>query len=257
MKNSLSIALMQSEIKWHDPVINFETTKVSITQLSEVDIVVLPEMWSSGFTMHAHKYHQYTEQAIDLMRQWSLDLNACVIGSLITKVNDHYYNRLYAIDGGEVIATYDKKHLFGHSGEDRFFEPGNKKSLIDYKGWKICLNICYDLRFPVWCRNTEDYDILLFCANWPDKRISAWDTLLRARAVENQCYVVGTNCYGKDVWDNTYAGHSAIVDYSGGVIGSLIGESGIVSGIIKKDDLNDFRQKLPFLKDRDQFMLKD
>ncbi len=255
MQDSLSISLIQLHQIWHDAEANLTTAQSEIAKILEADIVVLPEMWASGFTMYAHKNYQHTAEALRLMKEWSVDLDACVIASLITKVEDQYYNRLYAIVGGEIITTYDKKHLFRHSGEDRFFEPGDKKSIITYKGWKLNLNICYDLRFPVWCRNLEDFDIQLFTANWPDKRISAWDTLLRARAIENQCYVLGTNCYGNDVWGNSYAGHTAIVDYNGAVVSSLSDTSGIVSATINKEALMQFRESLPFLRDRDRFTL--
>jgi omega-amidase len=255
MQEDLSISLIQLHQTWHNPQANFDTAKAEIAKIKEADVVVLPEMWSSGFTMYAYKYYHHTEDALSLMKRWSIDIDACIIGSLITKVGEEYYNRLYAVISGNVYATYDKKHLFKHSGEDRFFKPGDKKSIIDYKGWKISLNICYDLRFPVWCRNIEDYDIQLFSANWPDKRIGAWNTLLQARAIENQCYVVGANCYGNDVWGNSYAGYSTIIDYCGTEINSLHSKGGIVNATISKESLQSFRKSLPFLRDRDCFTM--
>lgn len=253
MSNTLSINLLQLSIKWHDPAYNFDNANREVEGMANCDLIVLPEMWSSGFTMFAHKFHQYTSEAINLMKKWSQFHDACIVGSLITKVDELYYNRLYVVESGEVQATYDKKHLFAFSGEDRYFDGGNQRLIYTYKDWRLCLNVCYDLRFPVWCRNTDDYDILLFSANWPDKRISAWNMLLRARAIENQCYVIGTNCYGQDTWHNTYEGHSALISYDGSNVVTLVGEGGVLHSEIRKSDLTKFREALPFLKDRDSF----
>ena len=255
MSNTLSVHLLQLPIKWHDPKTNFESANEQVQAMEKCDLIVLPEMWSSGFTMFAHKFHQYTQEAIDLMKAWSQLHDACIVGSLITKVEENYYNRLYIVEDGKVAATYDKKHLFAFSGEDRYFQGGEQRLIYTYKEWRLCLNVCYDLRFPVWCRNTDDYDILLFSANWPDKRIAAWNTLLRARAIENQCYVIGVNCYGEDTWHNTYAGHSALISYDGSDIMTLEGKGGVISSEILKSDLSHFRKALPFLKDRDSFQL--
>ena len=215
MSYSLSTAVVQLPIKWHEPELNMSHAQAEMDKLNNVDLVVLPEMWSTGFTMFAHKLHDSTSQAIELMKKWSKALDACIVGSLITKQGEQYYNRMYAVINGQVSTYYDKKHLFGLSGEDRFYQGGEQREIIEYKSWRINLNICYDLRFPVWCRNREDYDIALYSSNWPDKRIEAWDILLQARAVENQCYILGANCYGEDVWHNKYSGHSAIVQYDG------------------------------------------
>jgi len=255
MSNSLSTAILQLPITWHKPDINISTADAELAKLQDVDLVVLPEMWSSGFTMFAHKYHDSTLNALEVMKEWSRSLNACIVGSLITKEDDNYYNRMYAVINGKVSTYYDKKHLFGLSGEDRFYKCGDRRVILEYKSWRINLNICYDLRFPVWCRNREDYDIALYSSNWPNKRIEAWDILLQARAVENQCYILGANCYGEDIWRNGYSGHSGIVQYDGKVIDKLIGSSGFVKAIIYKDMLEEFRESLPFLKDRDKFRL--
>jgi predicted amidohydrolase len=255
MSNTLSVATIQLPTQWHRPDLNLDTAHTEFKKLKDVDLVVLPEMWSSGFTMYAHKFHDSTSKALDLMKEWSMALDACIVGSLITKIDERYYNRMYAVVNGVVSDYYDKKHLFGLSGEDRFYDSGDKRVIIEYKSWRINLNICYDLRFPVWCRNCDDYDIAIYSSAWPDKRIDAWDILLRARAVENQCYIIGANCYGTDAWDNSYAGHSAIINYDSQILDQLVGKGGIIASTIRKDELRNYQESLPFLKDRDLFKL--
>lgn len=208
-------------------------------------------MWSTGFTMKAHLFESSTQKALDHMKKWSLDCDAAIAGSVIVKEGDYYYNRLYVTRNGEILESYDKKHLFAYSGEDRSFKAGNEKKIIDLNGWKICLNICYDLRFPVWARNYEDYDVLIYSANWPDKRNLAWSSLLRARAIENQAYVLGVNCYGEDAWHNHYSGTSMAVSYDGELITELVKGEQIIHLDLDKNSLNEFRKAFPFLQDRD------
>ncbi len=255
--SELSVALLQSFTSWHNPQANIISIQDQLNQLnSRADIIILPEMWLTGFTMKAHQFCRDLDLGLNAMIKWSTDFKSAIIGSLITKVDDAYYNRAYVISNGEIIHSYDKKHLFAFSGEDRFYNSGNKKCIFEFNNWKICLNVCYDLRFPVWSRNIDDYDILIYCANWPDKRISAWDTLLKARAIENQCYVLGVNCTGEDAWHNTYAGHSSIVNFDGDNLELLKGRSGILTYKLNLDELQEFRNKFPFLKDRDTFELQ-
>ena len=252
----LKIALVQSTIKWHNPDLNFDHTRELVLGIDETDLILLPEMWASGFTMQVHKNHQYTEKGLTLMHDFARHHSALVGGSLITKVGDKYYNRFYLVSADEVVATYDKKHLFAYAGEDRYFTSGRDQVVIEYNNWKLSLNVCYDLRFPVWTRNTSDYDILIYSANWPDKRIDAWDALLPARAIENQCFVLGTNCFGEDAWHNTYAGHSQAIGPDGKIISKLVGQSGVIQVTLVKKILETYREHLPFLKDRDLFEFK-
>ena len=254
--DDIKVSLVQSHITWHSPEENFKSVSEHINAISDSDLIILPEMWSSGFTMKAHQFYRHTTEALELMKNWSLTKSAIIIGSLITKVDDDYFNRAYVVAKGEVIDTYDKAHLFAFSGEDRFYKSGQKSCVFAFKNWKVCLNICYDLRFPVWSRNTTDYDVLIYCANWPDKRIEAWDTLLRARAIENQSYVIGVNCFGVDAWKNTYSGHSAIIAYDGKTDQVLKGNCGVLESKLSKTKLMEFRDKFPFLRDRDEFQLK-
>ncbi len=254
---SLNVLVVQPQLEWHNPEANILAVQNIIAKHGKTDLIVLPEMWSSGYTIMAHKSHQATEECIKKMQDWAIEKEALVIGSLITKEGDTYYNRAYLIDSNGIQAVYDKRHLFGFAGEDRVFSQGTKQLLYNYKDWRLCINICYDLRFPVWSRNTSDYDVLIYVANWPDKRILAWQTLLRARAIENQSFVIGCNCVGEDAWHNTYSGQSAILSPRAQEFKVLAGKDGGLSAILNKKDLETVRKTLPFLKDRDEFTLKD
>lgn len=251
----LKVAVVQPNLIWHNYSANLKSIQEQMSVLDKADLIVLPEMWSSGFTMKAHQFYTYTSDALGHMKSWSLKFDAAVIGSLITKVDEKYFNRSYIILNGEVLSFYDKVHLFGFSGEDRFFQKGSEKCIVNVKGWNCCVNICYDLRFPVWSRNIDNYDLLIFSANWPQKRIDAWDTLLKARAIENQAYVLGANCVGEDAWHNQYLGHSAIIQYDGTHLQQLKDVPGILLADFNKSELKSFRSSFPFLEDRDDFVL--
>ena len=253
MEDHLSISIVQPTLHWHDAPANFDTIGKLVSQVDS-DLIVLPEMWSSGFTMKAHQAHVHCEEALSLMHAWASEKQALVCGSLITKVEDVYYNRMYCISPDGLLKTYDKKHLFAYAGEDRYYVQGEKREEIDWKGYTLRLNICYDLRFPVWSRNDTDYDVLLYSANWPSPRIDAWDALLKARAIENQCFTIGANCVGRDAWSNDYVGHSAVIKYDGSTL-AFSDKEGIVTASISKRAMLAFRDKLPFLRDRDPFTL--
>lgn len=248
---NLKVLIVQATVKWHDPAHNFENFDSLLSQANKSDIILLPEMWATGFTMKAEKYADSGSDALELMKKWSLEKNSTVIGSLIFPENNKMYNRLFVVEQGSVTAQYDKRHLFAYSGEDIQFEAGRQKKIISIGPWKICLNICYDLRFPVWSRNFEDYHVYLNTSNWPDKRILAWHTLLSARAIENQCYSIGSNCHGEDPWQNTYKGHSMAYRYDGeAMMEPCYGEQ-LIPVNCSMTALMDFKEKLPFLKDRD------
>jgi len=252
----LKVSLVQANLLWHEVDENINHMGKLVSGIEDTDLIVLPEMWSSGFTMMAHRYHHQTERAVSIMQNWAKDKSAVVCGSLITKAGEFYYNRLYCVSASGVIATYDKKHLFGFAGEDRSFTAGKEKVDVNIGGFKVRLNICYDLRFPVWSRNDTDYDVLIYTANWPDKRVAAWKTLLQARAMENQCYVLGTNCVGEDLWNNTYAGYSSIYAPDGELL--IQGkEEAIMSQTLHLENVTTYREAFPILKDRDAFTLVD
>ncbi len=253
----IKLLVVQPQLVWHSPDINIQSIDAELATCSETDIIVLPEMWASGYTMMAHKSYMATPDCIVKMQNWAKEKKALIIGSLITKVGQSYYNRAYLVDADGVKGYYDKRHLFGFAGEDRVFKSGNRQLFYNYKGWALCINVCYDLRFPVWSRNTSEYDILIYVANWPDKRIQAWNTLLRARAIENQSYVIGSNCFGEDAWHNKYSGHSAVISPLGEDLEVLVGQSGVINTSIDRERLETIRKTFPFLKDRDDFIIKN
>ncbi|MBT8229741.1 MAG: nitrilase family protein, partial [Bacteroidia bacterium] len=233
----MRIALVQTRIQWHDPKANFNSAKKLIDSIEHADLIILPETWASGFTMKVHVYHEDTIKALELMKEWSVNKNAAVAGSLIFKNGDDYYNRLYIVKEGKILRTYDKKHLFAFAGEDRFYKAGNEKIVFDLDGWAICPQICYDLRFPAWCRNSEDYDLLIVTANWPNQRIDSWEALLKARAVENQAYVIGVNCVGEDIFKNKFYGYTSAYSYDGTLIEKIVGHEGVIMIEIEKQPM--------------------
>ena len=249
--DTLKVSIVQGSIIWHQPKENYDNFTKLINKTEDPDLIVLPEMWSTGFTMKTHLFAQEAEHACQHMQEWSKDKSCGVLGSIIVEEQGQCYNRSLLYDSGKLVAKYDKKHLFGFSGEDRNFRAGTDKCVVDFRHWKLCINICYDLRFPVWSRNYEDYDILIYSANWPDAREDAWLSLLKARAIENQSYVIGANCNGKDAWHNTYKGNSRIFSFDGQRLAHPVEGEAILSAELERNALLAFRQKFPFLNDRD------
>ncbi len=260
MKNSdLHIALIQSELVWENPEENRSYFLKKIESLSEpVDIVVLPEMFSSGFTMNATAVAETMEgKTVKWMKDIAIKKQIAITGSLVIKEQNHYYNRLLFVHPNGNLETYDKRHTFTLAGENKVYTAGSKKLIVNYKGWKICPLICYDLRFPVWSRNVENYEVLIYVANWPKPRVTAWDALLQARAIENMCYCIGVNRIGTDGNNHEYSGNSAAYDVLGNRLDSLaVDKEGIEIVTLSKNDLEVYRMKLNFLKDRDQFSIK-
>jgi predicted amidohydrolase len=214
-------------------------------------IFVLPEMFNSGFTMQAAEFaEEMNGDTITWMRDLANSKNAVIAGSLIIKENNQYFNRFVWMQPNGICISYDKKHLFGMADEPKNYSAGAQHCLIEYLGWKIKPIVCYDLRFPTWCRNTTDYDVLLVVANWPSKRITHWDALLKARAIENQCYVVACNRVGLDANEIEHNGHSAIFDPHGEEL-YFTDEASIENIDLSKSHLQLLRRKYPFLRDRD------
>jgi predicted amidohydrolase len=254
----MKVALIQSSLVWENPKANRNHFEEKINALTEqVDLIVLPEMFTTGFTMNPEAVAE-TMQGETI--QWLLSLaktkNSAITGSLIITENDNFYNRLVFIFSSGEIHFYDKRHLFTLAGEDKVYTSGKEKLVIEYKGWKICPLICYDLRFPVFARNTEDYDVLIYVANWPKPRINAWDILLKARAVENMCYTIGVNRTGFDDSNFEHVGHSQVVDFLGNYILEPQETEGVFIIEVQKENLLETRNKLGFLNDRDSFELK-
>ena len=195
MVNELKIALLQSNLVWENPIqnrINFSKKIESITE--SVDIIILPEMFTSGFTMNATAVAEtMTGETISWLLTSAKKNNCAIMGSLVILEDSTYYNRCVFVEPDGKISTYDKRHTFTLAGEHKVYKTGTEKIIIDFKGWRICPLVCYDLRFPVWARNTDNYDLLIYVANWPKPRINAWDALLKARAIENMSYCIGVN----------------------------------------------------------------
>jgi predicted amidohydrolase len=253
----MKIALIQTHLFWENPQqnrIHFEAKINAITE--SVDLIMLPEMFTSGFTMHPEKVAENANGAtINWLQKLSNEKNCAITGSLVIQENDQYYNRLVFVFPDGNITFYDKKHLFTLAGEDKVYQSGNQKVIIDYQGFKICPLICYDLRFPVFSRNAEDYDLLIYVANWPKTRINAWDILLKARAIENMSFVVGVNRIGSDFNNHDYIGHSQVIDFLGNEIIKPQESDGIFITTLDKNALLETRKKLGFLNDRDEFQL--
>lgn len=256
MAQELKIALLQSSLIWENPEqnrINFTEKINSIS--SDVDLIILPEMFTTGFTM-TPKTLGKEEGAITLewMHKISKEKNSAVTGSLPFYEKGNYKNRLFFVQPNGSYHQYDKRHTFTLAGEDKVYKAGEERLLVNYKGFKICPLICYDLRFPVWARNTEDFDVLIYVANWPKPRISAWDTLLKARAIENMSYCIGVNRIGADESGHQYSGHSAVYDGLGKQIAYSENEE-VVYATLSKEHITFIREKLKFLDDRDEFTL--
>lgn len=258
MQDNLKIALIQSDLVWENPKRNRKNFSEKIETISaNVDVIVLPEMFSTGFTMNAQVVAETMDgKTVSWMQKQALKTGAAIIGSLIILENNNYYNRLLFVEPSGKITTYDKRHTFTLAGEDKVYAAGNNKVIIDYKGWKICPLICYDLRFPVWARNVENYDILMYVANWPKPRAYAWETLLKARAIENMSYVIGVNRVGLDDAQNEYSGNSAVYDVLGTSITNIkLSKEQVEVVTLDKSHIEFYRNKLKFLDDKDAFNL--
>lgn len=253
----LKVALIQTALAWENPTENRSHLAQKITGFMEdVDLIVLPEMFSSGFTMNPKNVAETMQgETISWLQHLAKAKNCAITGSLVVEENDNYYNRLVFVFPNGEIKTYDKRHLFTLAGEDKVYTAGSEKILIDYKGFKICPLICYDLRFPVFARNVENYDLLIYVANWPKPRVNAWDILLKARAVENMCYAIGVNRIGTDHNNLEYVGHSQAVDFLGNYLVEPQESEGVFIVELDKEKLLGTRNRLAFLDDKDNFTL--
>ena len=253
----MKIALIQALLFWENPIQNrnyFEEKIISITE--NVDLIVLPEMFTSGFTMNPKAIAETMQgETVSWLQALAKAKNIAITGSLVIQENGNFYNRLVFVFPSGAIKTFDKKHLFTLAGEDKIYTSGTEKIIIEYKGFKICPLICYDLRFPVFARNTEDYDVLIYVANWPKPRINAWDALLKARAIENMCYTIGVNRIGEDPNQHHYPGHSQAIDFLGNYIIEPQETEGLFIVNLDKNALLESRQKFGFLNDRDAFKM--
>ena len=254
MQEFLRIALIQAPLVWNSPKKNRRYFEQRISESSEVDLFILPEMFTTGFTMTPELVEENMFEETSAWLQKVATENTCAItGSLICKEGTSYYNRLLFVDDHQNSYTYDKRHLFTLAGEQNQYTAGTEKLIVPYKGWKICPLICYDLRFPAFARNQEDYDVLLFVANWPEVRIHAWNVLLQARAIENMSYVAGVNRIGTDNNNHYYSGHSQVLDELGNYIVKPTSNESVIIANLSKSQLEKSRGKFGFLRDRDDF----
>jgi len=253
----MQVALVQTTLEWENPSDNRALLDKKLSTISpHTDLVVLPEMFTTGFTMQPNSCAETMDgPTVEWMRRWAHQLQAALVGSVAMKDNGLFYNRLLFVTPEGGVSIYNKKHRFTLAGEDRVYEAASHRVIIDYNGWKICPLICYDLRFPVFSRNTEEYDISLYVANWPAPRIQAWDVLLRARAVENMCYTIGVNRVGIDGNGLEYPGHSQAVDCFGNYLLSPQPLEEVFTVQLDKEKLVEARTRFPFLNDRDPFTL--
>ncbi len=269
--SSLSITIIQSILHWQDKQANLAMFEQKINAIKErTEIVVLPEMFSTGFSMQPELLAETMEGAtVAWMKRIAVQKKIVLTGSVIIEEEKKYYNRLLWVLPNGQLGVYDKRHRFAFAGEDNHYTAGDKRLIASVKGWKINLQVCYDLRFPVWARQaapsqpppagegkeTLEYDLLIYVANWPERRKHAWKTLLQARAIENQCYVVGANRVGDDGNNIHYSGDSMIIDPLGEVLMTKENEEGILNIVLQKEKLEEVRNKFPFWKDADAFSI--
>ncbi len=257
--NTLEVAVLQADLVWENAVENRNQFTKMIDSLStEVELIILPEMFTTGFTMNAEKVAETMNgETVLWMQKIAKIKQTAICGSVVIKENNQYFNRFLFVHPSKKVEFYDKRHTFTLAGEHEVYTAGENKLIVNYKGWKICPLICYDLRFPVWARNTENYDLLLYLASWPKPRINAWNSLLQARAIENMSYTIGVNRVGKDANNYEYNGNSAIYDCLGNTVKHF--ENNTIEPVLLTLDKNyqdKLRDKFRFLEDKDTFTIQ-
>lgn len=255
MNPILNITYLQYAIEWESPAKNRKFLTEELSQAAPADLYILPETFVTGFSIKKEMAETMEGDTVIWMQQMAHKTNAAIMGSVIIKEEKAIYNRMLFVTPDGEIQIYDKWHLFNYGDEGKCFTAGKTSVIFEYLGWKIKPIICYDLRFPVTIRNVAHYDVLICVANWPKTRVDAWDTLLKARAIENQCYVVGVNRIGVDGNGLEYPGHSNVYDPLGKAMGHLSEKETISSFSLEKDVLTEVREKFPFLKDMDTFVI--
>lgn len=258
--SNLKVTLIQTELAWRNVPENVARFDSRIKQINEpTDLIVLPEMFSTGFTMEPEALAEtMSGQTVMQLIRWAKDVQTDICGSVIIEEDGKYYNRLIWVKPDGTVATYDKRHLFRMSGEHEIYAAGNKLCTIDILGWKVRPFICYDLRFPVWTRNTGNvYDLMIVVANWPEKRAAHWKTLLRARAIENQCYAIGVNRVGMDGNGIAYSGDSAVIDFAGDMLWEKRNSECVKTVELSMEKLRACREDFPSWKDADDFQMND
>jgi predicted amidohydrolase len=257
MTANLRVTMIQADLAWQDPATNRRNLAAHFRGLAgHTDLIVLPEMFTTGFSMETASLAETMAGAtVAWLREESAAVGCAITGSLIVEEGGRHYNRLVwaTPDGG--FSHYDKRHLFRMAREDQHYAAGDRRLVVTLKGWRVCPLVCYDLRFPVWSRNRGDYDLLLYVANWPQRRAHAWSTLLKARAIENLCYVAGVNRIGKDGNGATYAGDSVVLDFLGQLLSSEGGGDRVETTVLDLESLRSYRASFPAHLDADRFEL--
>jgi len=254
-QEKLQLALIQFDALWEQPYENLQLLSTLLSELPDnTDLIILPEAFATGFSMNALKVSEpMNGPIIEWMKATAQQKSCCICGGVFIEEDGKYYNRFVWVSPDLQIHTYDKRHLFSLEGENNAYSPGNSHQIIYYKGWTIFPQICYDLRFPVWSRNVHHYDLLINIANWPAARSKVWKTLLKARAIENQCFVAASNRIGTDGQDIAYSGKSMVINFKGETIINAKNKHGIFVEKIDRGDLDAFRRKFNSLRDADQF----
>ncbi|MFN8406579.1 MAG: amidohydrolase [Sphingobacteriaceae bacterium] len=254
----LKITIFQTYIFWENIERNLYNMDAALSTIQEkTDLIILPEMFNTGFTMNVEKFaEKMNGKTMQWMHQQAKRFDCIVTGSLIIKEGQHYYNRLIWMQSDGTFKKYDKRHLFYLGGESKYYTAGKRRLIVELNGWKICPVLCYDLRFPVWLRNNRSaYDLLLVVASWPEKRSSHWRMLLQARSIENQSYVIGVNRYGHDGNEVYHSGNSMCIDPNGNTLYCKSDDEDLYTFTIYKEEVKKIRRALPFLKDADDFKI--
>ena len=261
--STLTITTIQSNLFWEEKSANLDMLEQKISGINgETEIVILPEMFSTGFSMQPERLAETMEgETMQWMKRVSRENGIIITGSIIIEEGDRYFNRLVWMLPNGQYGQYDKRHLFAYAEEEKHYRPGNKRLIASVKRWKINLQVCYDLRFPVWARQQvkeegPEYDVLIYVANWPERRNHAWKTLLCARAIENQCYVVGVNRVGSDGNNIYHSGNSLVIDPLGQVLYHMADEEDVFTVTLQKEKLEEVREKFPFWRDSDSFSIE-
>ncbi len=255
--SELSVVVVQPNLKWEDKGFNLKLLESLVDRHTEkIDVLVLPEMFSTGFTMNPVSLAESTSgTTVEWMNMMADQRDCLVTGSLIIEEDNHFSNRFLAVSSAGIIAKYDKRHLFRMGDEENHYKAGDQRVVFEWRGWRLLPQICYDLRFPVWMRNQDDYDLILLVASWPKPRGRVWNNLLTARALENQSFVVASNRVGIDNNGIDHAGDSQVIDPKGQTITDLGDEEGVLHASLSLQSLLDFRTKFPAHLDRDHFQI--
>lgn len=261
--SDLKVTLVQTELDWEDVEANLNRFDQKLHGVEETDLIVLPEMFTTGFTMNPERVVQsMSGSSIQWMKNKAKIHNAVICGSLVIEESGDYFNRFIIAYPDGRIKHYDKRHLFSLVGEDEHYIGGKERLIVEVNGWKILPQICYDLRFPVFARSRKqaeshwEYDAVIYVANWPKPRIHAWDTLLKARAIENQAYCIGVNRIGYDQNDMEYVGHSAAYDFAGLAVAELNDQEITSTVTLNREPMRTFRERFPFQRDGDEFAIQ-